>query len=195
MVDAGERAEPVNVRINRLFGARRAAVRRADRLHLVLVGVRCRRARGQQRQPAPAAGAAAVRRGLIFARDGTRPGPQQGAAAAARIASSAALYPTGSLFPHPVGYSFVERGRVGPRTQVRGRSDRQGGRVRDAPRPAARQPTARATTCSRRSTRRRSGSRMDGLAGRAGSVVAIEPQTGRGAGDGERARTSTRTTS
>ncbi len=88
------------------------------------------------------------------------------------------IYPEGALFGHPVGYSFVERGRValereynddltGKRDEfeslldeVRGR-EREGNDVFTTLDPQAQQVA------------------RDGLAGRIGSVVAIEPASGR----------------
>jgi peptidoglycan glycosyltransferase len=114
-----------------------------------------------------------VRRGLILARDGT---------ILARDRSAGhgffeRFYPDGTLFSHPMGYSFVDRGDVGLERsydddltgktdefetiydELRGK-EREGDDIRTALDPEA-QRTA-----------------IAGLAGRAGSVVAIEPQTG-----------------
>jgi peptidoglycan glycosyltransferase len=118
-----------------------------------------------------------VRRGLVYAADGT---------VLARNVSSGRgsdkffrrTYPTGPLFAHPVGYSFVERGRVGLERkyeddlagekgefgtlldELRG-ADREGDDLLTALDPQAQQVA------------------RDSLAGRAGSVVAMDPQTGR----------------
>ena len=52
-----------------------------------------------------------IRRGLILARDGDRARAQPGAwRDPPRFYER--IYPEGGLFAHPVGYSFVERGRV-----------------------------------------------------------------------------------
>ena len=117
-----------------------------------------------------------IRRGLILARDGT-------VLARNKVTGSGAsrfysrLYPDGALFPHTVGYNFVERGNSALERkydddltgkadefetildQLRGKQ-REGHDITTALDPAA-QRTA-----------------LSGLAGRAGSVVAIEPQTG-----------------
>jgi peptidoglycan glycosyltransferase len=118
-----------------------------------------------------------IRRGLIFARDGT-------VLARNRVTGRGAtrfyrrVYPTGPLFSHVVGYNFVQRGRAGLEReynddltgetdefetildQLRGK-DREGNDVLTSLDPQAQQTA------------------IEALAGRAGSVVAIEPQTGR----------------
>ena len=62
---------PVNAPITRLFVRRRAALRRAGRVHLALDGLRRRGAARQPEEPARAAGRAQIHRGLIRAADGT----------------------------------------------------------------------------------------------------------------------------
>ena len=59
-----------------------------------------------------------IPRGLIFADDGTRltANRHSGSGETLRYFRS---YPTGSLFSHAVGYSFVSRGRAGIPTTVR----------------------------------------------------------------------------
>jgi peptidoglycan glycosyltransferase len=117
-----------------------------------------------------------IRRGLIVARDGT-------ILARNRVNGSGAnrfysrLYPDGSLFPHTVGYNYVSRGNSGLERSydddLTGKADefetildelrgkqREGDDIKTALDPAAQQTA------------------FAGLAGRAGSVVAIEPQTG-----------------
>ena len=117
-----------------------------------------------------------IRRGLILARDGAVLARNRAVGTSPRFFER--VYPPGSLFGHPVGYSFVERGRVGLEREynddltgktnefesilddVRGR-EREGNDVftnldADAQRVA-----------------------LASLAGRAGSVVALEPATGR----------------
>jgi peptidoglycan glycosyltransferase len=117
-----------------------------------------------------------VRRGLIVARDGTVLARNRSIGhGSSRFYER--LYPDGTLFSHPVGYNFVSRGDVGLERsydddltgktdefetifdQLRGKQ-REGDDIVTALDPAA-QRTA-----------------IAGLAGRAGSVVAIEPQTG-----------------
>jgi peptidoglycan glycosyltransferase len=117
-----------------------------------------------------------IRRGLIFARDGTVLARSR---AVGRGSSRLyrRLYPPGDLFSHAVGYSFVDRGQAGLEhsyddelsgntdeftsilDQIRGR-EREGDDVVTALDMAGQQTA------------------IAGLAGRPGSVVAIEPQTG-----------------
>jgi penicillin-binding protein A len=117
-----------------------------------------------------------IRRGLIVARDGTVLARNKvTGTGASRFFSR--LYPDGSLFPHTVGYNFVSRGNSGLERSydddLTGKADefetvldelrgkkREGHDITTALDPAA-QRTALAA-----------------LAGRRGSVVAIEPQTG-----------------
>jgi peptidoglycan glycosyltransferase len=117
-----------------------------------------------------------IRRGLIFARDGT-------ILARNKVTGEGAtrfyrrVYPAGRLFSHVVGYNFVQRGRAGMERadndeltgetdefetiwdELRGK-DREGDDLHTSLDPKAQQTA------------------IDALAGRAGSVVAIEPQTG-----------------
>jgi penicillin-binding protein A len=117
-----------------------------------------------------------IRRGLVFARDGT-------VLARNKVTGTGStrfyrrVYPTGHLFSHVVGYNFVQRGRSGIELadndeltgqtdefqtiwdQIRGK-DREGDDLHTSLDPRAQQAA------------------IDALAGRAGSVVAIEPQTG-----------------
>ena len=117
-----------------------------------------------------------IRRGLIIARDGTVLARNQATGhGSARFYSR--LYPNGTLFAHPTGYSFVSRGDVGLERKydddLTGKTDefktildelrgkqREGNDLLTALDPAAQRVA------------------FDGLAGRPGSVVAIEPQTG-----------------
>jgi penicillin-binding protein A len=118
-----------------------------------------------------------VPRGLILARDGTvlarnrRHGSRDN-----RYFTR--LYPTGSLFSHAVGYSFVRFGQVG---LERSRGDALAGREEEFE-----------SILSGLENRRREGSdvvttldpaaqreAVRALAGRAGSIVALEPKTGR----------------
>ena len=117
-----------------------------------------------------------IRRGLILASDGRVLARNRGVGQSPRFYER--VYPEGGLFAHPVGYSFVERGRVGLEREynddltgkqdefeslldeVRGR-EREGNDVFTTLDPEAQQAA------------------RDGLAGRTGAVVAIEPATGR----------------
>jgi penicillin-binding protein A len=117
-----------------------------------------------------------IRRGLILARDGTILARNQSTGrGSSRFYRR--LYPNGTLFPHTVGYSFVSRGDSGLERSydddLTGKADefetifdelrgkpREGDDIRTALDPAAQRAA------------------ISALAGRAGSVVAIEPQTG-----------------
>ena len=117
-----------------------------------------------------------VRRGLILARDGTILARNKSTGHGANRFFER-VYPDGTLFTHPVGYSFISRGDAGLERsydddlsgkadefqtifdQLRGKP-REGDDVRTALDPTAQRVALAA------------------LAGRPGSVVAIEPQTG-----------------
>lgn len=117
-----------------------------------------------------------IRRGLILARDGTILARNKSTGHGANRFFER-TYPDGTLFAHPVGYSFISRGDAGLErsydddlsgkadefqtifNQLRGKP-REGDDVRTTLDPAAQRVALAA------------------LAGRAGSVVAIEPQTG-----------------
>jgi len=117
-----------------------------------------------------------IRRGLIVAREGTVIARNRAVGDSPRFYER--LYPEGGLFGHPVGYSFVERGRVALEREynddltgktdeftslldeVRGR-EREGNDIFTNLDPQGQQVA------------------RDGLAGRAGSVVALDPRTGR----------------
>jgi len=116
-----------------------------------------------------------IRRGLIVAPDGTVLARNRAVGNSPRFYER--VYPQGALFGHPVGYSFVERGRVGLERyynddltgkteefktlldKLRGK-EREGHDVFTSLDPQA-QRTA-----------------LAGLAGRAGSVVALDPRSG-----------------
>jgi peptidoglycan glycosyltransferase len=117
-----------------------------------------------------------VRRGLILARDGTILARNRSTGhGASRFFER--FYPDGTLFSHPIGYHFISRGDAGLERsydddlsgktnefqtifdELRGKP-REGDYVRTTLDPAAERVA------------------LSGLAGRAGSVVAIEPQTG-----------------
>jgi penicillin-binding protein A len=117
-----------------------------------------------------------IRRGLILARDGTVIARSRGKGRAPRFYER--VYPQGELFGHPVGYSFVERGRValereyndeltGKHDEFRTLFDELRGREREGDDIVTTlDPGAQRTAVS-------------ALAGRAGGVVAIEPASGR----------------
>jgi peptidoglycan glycosyltransferase len=118
-----------------------------------------------------------VPRGLILARDGTRLAQSRPVGTGERR-TFVRFYPPGPLFAHAVGYSFVERGRAGLEQSRNeeltgggsefkslidelGRGEREGDDIVTTLDPAA-QRTA-----------------IQALGGRRGSIVALEPQTGR----------------
>ena len=118
-----------------------------------------------------------VPRGLILARDGTVLARSRGSGRGDdRVFTR--FYPTGPLFSHAVGYSFIERGRAGIEQSY---DDDLAGREDEFQ-----------TVLSGLENRKREGADVvtnldpDGqrtaisaLAGRPGSIVAIEPQTGK----------------
>jgi penicillin-binding protein A len=118
-----------------------------------------------------------VRRGLILARDGS-------VLAHNKVRGKGSqrffrrLYPAGSLFSHVVGYDFVQRGRAGlersHNSQLSGETN-EFESLFDKLRGKQREGNDIVTTLDPAAQR----VAIDGLAGRAGSVVAIEPQTGR----------------
>jgi peptidoglycan glycosyltransferase len=118
-----------------------------------------------------------VRRGLVFARDGA-------VLARNRVRGRGSqrffrrIYPAGSLFSHVVGYDFVERGRAGIERSHNG--DLSGktnefNSLLDELRGRQREGNDLVTTLDPAAQR----TAIEALGGRAGSVVAIEPQTGR----------------
>jgi peptidoglycan glycosyltransferase len=118
-----------------------------------------------------------IRRGLIFARDGT-------VLARNRVTGKGStrfyerVYPTGELFSHVIGYSFVDRGRAGlersDNDDLTGETD-EFTSIFDDLRGKEREGDDLITTLDTGAQR----VAIEALAGRAGSVVAIEPQTGR----------------
>jgi peptidoglycan glycosyltransferase len=118
-----------------------------------------------------------VRRGLIFARDGT-------VLARNKVRGRGSqrffrrIYPVGPLFSHAVGYDFVQRGRAG---LERSHNDQLSGKTNefeslfDELRGRQQEGNDLLTSLDPAAQR----TAIDGLAGRPGSVVAIEPQTGR----------------
>jgi penicillin-binding protein A len=117
-----------------------------------------------------------IRRGLIYARDGTvlARNTVRGAGSARFYRR---LYPLGTLFSHPLGYNFVDRGRVGLERSynddLTGKTD-EFETVFDELRGKQREGDDVVTTLDPQAQQ----TALQGLAGRAGSVVAIEPQTG-----------------
>jgi peptidoglycan glycosyltransferase len=118
-----------------------------------------------------------VPRGLLLARDGTVLARSRGKGSGDdRVYSR--FYPTGPLFSHEVGYSFIERGRSGLEQSydddLAGREDEfqsvlSGLENRD------REGKDVVTNLDPKAQR----AAISALAGRRGSIVAIEPQTGK----------------
>jgi penicillin-binding protein A len=118
-----------------------------------------------------------IRRGLIFARDGT-------VLARNRVVGKGEtrfftrIYPVSGLFSHAVGYNFVERGRAGiersHNDDLTGETD-EFTTILDELRGREREGDDLVTALDPQAQR----VAISALAGRAGSVVAIEPETGR----------------
>jgi peptidoglycan glycosyltransferase len=118
-----------------------------------------------------------IRRGLIFAADGT-------VLARNRVTGKGSqrfferVYPTNDLFSHIVGYNFADRGRSGlersHNDELTGETD-EFETIVDELRGKDREGDDIVTTLDPGAQR----TAIGGLAGRAGAVVAIEPQTGR----------------
>ncbi len=119
-----------------------------------------------------------VRRGLIRAADETALARNEVTRTGSGVRFYSRIYPEGRVFSHPVGYSFIDQGSAGLERfyndeltgsgnefatlldRLRGKQ-REGDDLITALDPAAQKAA------------------LDGLAGRAGGVVAIEPRTGR----------------
>ena len=118
-----------------------------------------------------------IPRGMILARDGTRLATSEriGAGEAARFQRA---YPHGPLFSHAVGYSFVQRGQAG---LEKSRNDELTGdrneftSIVDQLRGGSQEGDDLVTTLDPKAQR----TAVQGLGGRKGAVVAIEPRTGR----------------
>jgi penicillin-binding protein A len=117
-----------------------------------------------------------IRRGLIYARDGTVIARNHVRGAGSNKFYSR-FYPVATLFSHPVGYNFVDRGRVGLERfyndDLTGSND-EFETILDELRGKEQEGNDIVTTLDPSAQR----VAKAGLAGRAGSVVAIEPQTG-----------------
>jgi peptidoglycan glycosyltransferase len=118
-----------------------------------------------------------IRRGLVFARDGAVLARNRARGRGSQRFFRR-VYPAGPLFSHAVGYDFVQRGRAGIE---RSHNDELSGKTNefdslfDELRGNQREGNDLVTTLDPAAQR----AAIEGLAGRAGSVVAIEPQTGR----------------
>jgi peptidoglycan glycosyltransferase len=117
-----------------------------------------------------------IRRGLILSADGTVLARNRGTGNSPRFYER--VYPEGTLFGHPVGYSFVERGRVGLEREY---NDDLTGKheefetIFDELRGREREGDDLVTTLDPGAQR----TAIDALAGRTGAIVALEPSTGR----------------
>ncbi|HEY0632449.1 MAG TPA: penicillin-binding protein 2 [Thermoleophilaceae bacterium] len=120
----------------------------------------------------------AVPRGLILARDGTK------LAINHRIGTRQTkryyrVYPRGGLFAHAVGYSFISAGQSGLEqsynTELSGTSDKQLSSFLEQLGGGPKQGDDLRTNLDPAAQREA----LAGLAGRAGTVVALEPSTGR----------------
>jgi penicillin-binding protein A len=118
-----------------------------------------------------------VPRGLILADDGTKLAVNR-SHGSGKDRTFTRAYPTGGLFSHAVGYSFIERGRAGIERSRNG--------------PLAGEENEFESIFSQLESKGREGddvhttldpagqkAAIQGLAGRRGSVVALEPQTGK----------------
>jgi peptidoglycan glycosyltransferase len=117
-----------------------------------------------------------IRRGLILARDGQVLARNRAVGESPRFYER--TYPEGALFGHPVGYSFVERGRVALEREynddLTGKQD-EFQSLLDEIRGREREGNDVFTTLDAQAQQ----VARDGLAGRTGAVVAIEPASGR----------------
>jgi penicillin-binding protein A len=117
-----------------------------------------------------------IRRGLILAGDGTVLARNRGKGRSPRFYER--VYPEGGLFGHPVGYSFVERGRVALEREynddLTGKDD-EFHTIFDELRGKEREGNDIVTTLDPAAQR----TAIQALGGRAGAIVALEPSTGR----------------
>jgi peptidoglycan glycosyltransferase len=117
-----------------------------------------------------------IRRGLVFASDGTVLARSRGKGRTPRFFER--VYPEGELFGHPLGYSFVERGRVALEREyndeLTGKND-EFRTIFDELRGKEREGDDIVTTLDPGAQR----TAVQALAGRAGGIVALEPATGR----------------
>jgi len=116
-----------------------------------------------------------IRRGLILAADGTVLARNRAVSRSPTFYER--IYPQRELFGHPVGYSFVERGRVGLEREyndeLTGKHD-EFETIFDELRGKEREGEDLVTTLDPAAQR----TAIQALAGRAGGIVAIEPATG-----------------
>ena len=119
-----------------------------------------------------------IPRGLIYARDGRTVIARNRAEGRAEDRIYTRLYPTGGLFAHPIGYSFIKNGR---RSLEQSRNDDLAGHedefqsILSGLESNDREGFDVVTNLDVRGTQ----AAVAGLAGRKGAVVAIEPQTGK----------------
>jgi peptidoglycan glycosyltransferase len=119
-----------------------------------------------------------VPRGLILARDGRTVLAENRGRGSGQNRIFSRTYPTGPLFSHPVGYSFVENGR---RSLELSRNDALAGEEDEFESILAGLESSRREGFDVVTNLDAAGQRAarDGLAGRKGAVVAIEPSTGK----------------
>ncbi|MDQ4049318.1 MAG: penicillin-binding protein 2 [Actinomycetota bacterium] len=118
-----------------------------------------------------------IPRGLILARDGTVLARSVGRGRGSRRTFTR-TYPTGPLFSHAVGYNFLSKGRAG---LERSRNDELTGKESEFGSIFSELQSKRRDGQDVTTTLDPGGQRaaLAALGGRRGSVVAIEPQTGR----------------
>jgi peptidoglycan glycosyltransferase len=117
-----------------------------------------------------------IRRGLILTADGTLLARNRGKGRSPRFYER--VYPQGALFGHPVGYSFVERGRVALEREyndeLTGKHD-EFHTIFDELRGREREGDDIVTTLDPGAQR----TAVNALGGKTGAIVALEPATGR----------------
>jgi penicillin-binding protein A len=118
-----------------------------------------------------------IPRGLILARDGKVLARSRGEGSGeSRIFSR--VYTTGPLFSHVVGYSFIERGRAGlerSRNEALAGEENEFESIFAGLESRGREGEDVVTTLDPAAQR----AALQALGGRAGSIVALEPETGR----------------
>lgn len=117
-----------------------------------------------------------IPRGLIFASDGTRLAINR-RVGQRELKRYYRVYPTGSLFSNPIGYSFISRGDAGLEHSFNDYLSGNGSDLHsfiDELGGGARVGDDLRTTLDVKAQR----TALSALAGRAGSIVAIEPSTG-----------------
>ena len=118
-----------------------------------------------------------VPRGLVLARDGTVLARSRGRGRR-ETRRYERVYPEDGLFAHAIGYSYIQLGRAGleksTNDQLTGKTGELQSIVRELS-GGAREGNDVRTTLDPKAQR----TALDALGGRAGSIVAVEPETGR----------------